>query len=160
MQPPLPSTARRPHPTAAHVVTTSSAVFSASCTAFPNIPATPPLSSPPLPSPSPPFPSPSSSCPQVVELGPLAQHTVGYGGGGGGGLSTEARKRLTIACELVANPSIVFLVRGGGRDVRAGGVMRGHVYVCVWRGAEAECSWGRGLGSDVGGVGACCFGRL
>ena len=28
--------------TAAHVVTTSSAVFSASCTAFPNIPATPP----------------------------------------------------------------------------------------------------------------------
>ena len=31
------------------------------------------------------------------------------GWAGSGGLSTEARKRLTIAVELVANPSIVFM---------------------------------------------------
>jgi hypothetical protein len=37
----------------------------------------------------------------------MAGHSVGEGATG---LSTEARKRLTIACELVANPAILFLV--------------------------------------------------
>lgn len=49
---------------------------------------------------------------QVVELTPLAGKRIGSGGAHGG-LSTEARKRLTIAVELVANPAIIFMVRGG-----------------------------------------------
>ena len=59
----------------------------------------------------------------VVELGPLAGRTIGLGGAGGG-LSTEARKRLTIAVELVANPSVVFM------DEPTSGE-RAYVCVCV-----------------------------
>ena len=44
---------------------------------------------------------------ELVELGALAQALVGRPGSSG--LSVEQRKRLTIAVELVANPSIVFM---------------------------------------------------
>ena len=42
-----------------------------------------------------------------MELTPLRQSLVGLPGKSG--LSVEQRKRLTIAVELVANPSIVFM---------------------------------------------------
>ncbi len=43
----------------------------------------------------------------LVELFPLRNTLVGLPGQSG--LSVEQRKRLTIAVELVANPSIVFM---------------------------------------------------
>ena len=42
-----------------------------------------------------------------MELGPLANALVGLPGRSG--LSVEQRKRLTIAVELVANPSVIFM---------------------------------------------------
>ena len=45
---------------------------------------------------------------ELVELESLAQAIVGKPGLSG--LSVEQRKRLTIAVELVANPSIIFMV--------------------------------------------------
>ncbi|KAK4353408.1 hypothetical protein RND71_028926 [Anisodus tanguticus] len=44
---------------------------------------------------------------EVVELNPLTNSVVGLPGVDG--LSTEHRERLTIAVELVANPSIIFM---------------------------------------------------
>ena len=44
---------------------------------------------------------------QLVELEPLSDSLVGVPGVTG--LSVEQRKRLTIAVELVANPSVVFM---------------------------------------------------
>lgn len=43
----------------------------------------------------------------LVELEPLRKSLVGVPGKDG--LSVEQRKRLTIAVELVANPSIIFM---------------------------------------------------
>ena len=43
----------------------------------------------------------------LVELTPLRNSLVGVPGSTG--LSVEQRKRLTIAVELVANPSIIFM---------------------------------------------------
>ena len=43
----------------------------------------------------------------LVELEPLKSAVIGRPGQSG--LSVEQRKRLTIAVELVANPSIVFM---------------------------------------------------
>ena len=43
----------------------------------------------------------------IVELTPLRHTLVGMPGVSG--LSVEQRKRLTIAVELVANPSIIFM---------------------------------------------------
>lgn len=44
---------------------------------------------------------------KLVELTPLRNSLVGIPGSTG--LSVEQRKRLTIAVELVANPSIIFM---------------------------------------------------
>ncbi|GIL67171.1 hypothetical protein Vafri_20606 [Volvox africanus] len=78
---------------------------------------------------------------EVVELGPLAKHAVGAGGAVGGGLSTEARKRLTIACELVANPSIVFLDEPTtGLDARAAGTVMRAVRNTVATGRTVVCT--------------------
>ena len=44
---------------------------------------------------------------ELVELTSLSQSIIGLPGVSG--LSVEQRKRLTIAVELVANPSVVFM---------------------------------------------------
>lgn len=44
---------------------------------------------------------------ELVELTPLKKSLVGLPGISG--LSVEQRKRLTIAVELVANPSVIFM---------------------------------------------------
>ena len=53
----------------------------------------------------------------LTELSPLRHALVGLSGVSG--LSVEQRKRLTIAVELVANPSIIFMDEPTtGLDVR------------------------------------------
>jgi len=61
----------------------------------------------------------------MLELTPIQNFLVGSDNTGG--LSFEQRKRLSIACELVANPSIIFLDEPtSGLDARAAAlVMRG-----------------------------------
>ncbi len=57
----------------------------------------------------------------MVELDDVAFDLVGLPGGAGtgSGLNVDARKRLTLAVELVANPSVVFM------DEPTSGVTRG-----------------------------------
>jgi ABC-type multidrug transport system ATPase subunit len=57
---------------------------------------------------------------QEVELSPLADCLVGTDNAGG--LSFEQKKRLSIAVELAASPSIIFLdeVRSHGQNVAMG----------------------------------------
>ncbi|PON89425.1 ABC type transporter protein [Trema orientale] len=76
---------------------------------------------------------------ELVELGPLRQALVGLPGVNG--LSTEQRKRLTIAVELVANPSIIFMDEPtSGLDARAAAIVMRTVRNTVDTGRTVVCT--------------------
>ncbi|CAI0422021.1 unnamed protein product [Linum tenue] len=76
---------------------------------------------------------------ELVELNDLRQALVGLPGVNG--LSTEQRKRLTIAVELVANPSIVFMDEPtSGLDARAAAIVMRAVRNTVDTGRTVVCT--------------------
>ncbi|KAG0593524.1 hypothetical protein KC19_1G336100 [Ceratodon purpureus] len=76
---------------------------------------------------------------ELVELKPLEDALVGLPGVTG--LSTEQRKRLTIAVELVANPSIVFMDEPtSGLDARAAAIVMRAVRNTVDTGRTVVCT--------------------
>lgn len=76
---------------------------------------------------------------ELVELTPLSGALVGLPGVGG--LSTEQRKRLTIAVELIANPSIVFMDEPtSGLDARAAAIVMRTVRNIVNTGRTIVCT--------------------
>ncbi|XP_022959810.1 pleiotropic drug resistance protein 1-like isoform X1 [Cucurbita moschata] len=76
---------------------------------------------------------------ELVELDTLRQAIVGLPGVNG--LSTEQRKRLTIAVELVANPSIIFLDEPtSGLDARAAAIVMRAVRNTVDTGRTVVCT--------------------
>ncbi|KAL9684788.1 hypothetical protein QQ045_022229 [Rhodiola kirilowii] len=75
----------------------------------------------------------------LIELRPLRDALVGLPGMDG--LSTEQRKRLTIAVELVANPSIVFMDEPtSGLDARAAAIVMRTVRNTVDTGRTVVCT--------------------
>ncbi|KAH6836693.1 pleiotropic drug resistance 11 [Perilla frutescens var. hirtella] len=75
----------------------------------------------------------------LVELNPLRNALVGLPGVDG--LSTERRKRLTIAVELVANPSIIFMDEPtSGLDARAAAIVMRTVRNTVDTGRTVVCT--------------------
>ncbi|KAK3034466.1 hypothetical protein RJ639_033322 [Escallonia herrerae] len=75
----------------------------------------------------------------LVELNPLRDALVGLPGVDG--LSTEQRKRLTIAVELVANPSIIFMDEPtSGLDARAAAIVMRAVRNTVDTGRTVVCT--------------------
>ncbi|KAL9244666.1 hypothetical protein vseg_018421 [Gypsophila vaccaria] len=75
----------------------------------------------------------------LVELTPLRGALVGLPGVSG--LSTEQRKRLTIAVELVANPSIIFMDEPtSGLDARAAAIVMRTVRNTVDTGRTVVCT--------------------
>ncbi|CAM6119568.1 unnamed protein product [Calypogeia fissa] len=75
----------------------------------------------------------------LVELVPLKDAIVGSPGESG--LSTEQRKRLTIAVELVANPSIIFMDEPtSGLDARAAATVMRAVRNTVDTGRTVVCT--------------------
>ncbi|KAK4780158.1 hypothetical protein SAY87_016264 [Trapa incisa] len=75
----------------------------------------------------------------LVELNPLRNSLVGLPGIDG--LSTEQRKRLTIAVELVANPSIIFMDEPtSGLDARAAAIVMRTVRNTVDTGRTVVCT--------------------
>ncbi|GAV62861.1 ABC_tran domain-containing protein/ABC2_membrane domain-containing protein/PDR_assoc domain-containing protein [Cephalotus follicularis] len=75
----------------------------------------------------------------LVELNPLRDALVGLPGVSG--LSTEQRKRLTIAVELVANPSIIFMDEPtSGLDARAAAIVMRAVRNTVDTGRTVVCT--------------------
>ena len=75
----------------------------------------------------------------LVELDPIKHAIVGLPGVGG--LSTEQRKRLTIAVELVANPSIIFMDEPtSGLDARAAAIVMRTVRNTVDTGRTVVCT--------------------
>ncbi|CAN1121568.1 Pleiotropic drug resistance protein 1 [Linum perenne] len=76
---------------------------------------------------------------ELVELKILRQALVGLPGVSG--LSTEQRKRLTIAVELVANPSIIFMDEPtSGLDARAAAIVMRTVRNTVDTGRTVVCT--------------------
>ncbi|GLJ52512.1 hypothetical protein SUGI_1117670 [Cryptomeria japonica] len=76
---------------------------------------------------------------ELVELDDLKDALVGSPGVSG--LSTEQRKRLTIAVELVANPSIIFMDEPtSGLDARAAAIVMGAVRNTMDRGRTVVCT--------------------
>ncbi|XP_060212522.1 pleiotropic drug resistance protein 2-like [Lycium barbarum] len=76
---------------------------------------------------------------ELVELNPLKNSLVGLPGVDG--LSTEQRKRLTIAVELVANPSIIFMDEPtSGLDARAAAIVVRTVRNTVDTGRTVVCT--------------------
>nr|TKS15347.1 hypothetical protein D5086_0000033840 [Populus alba] len=76
---------------------------------------------------------------ELVELTPLREALVGLLGVSG--LSTEQRKRLTIAVELVANPSIIFMDEPTtGLDARAAAIVMRTVRNTVDTGRTVVCT--------------------
>ncbi|CAJ2632861.1 unnamed protein product [Trifolium pratense] len=76
---------------------------------------------------------------ELVELTPLRDAYVGLPGING--LSTEQRKRLTIAVELVANPSIIFMDEPtSGLDARAAAIVMRAVRNIVDTGRTIVCT--------------------
>ncbi|XVF19871.1 hypothetical protein REPUB_Repub11eG0148300 [Reevesia pubescens] len=76
---------------------------------------------------------------RLVELDRLRNALVGLPGSSG--LSTEQRKRLTIAVELVANPSIIFMDEPtSGLDARAAAIVMRTVRNTVDTGRTVVCT--------------------
>lgn len=76
---------------------------------------------------------------ELVELTSLRGALVGLPGVNG--LSTEQRKRLTIAVELVANPSIIFMDEPtSGLDARAAAIVMRTVRNTVDTGRTVVCT--------------------
>ena len=76
---------------------------------------------------------------ELVELKALQDALVGLPGVTG--LSTEQRKRLTIAVELVANPSIIFMDEPtSGLDARAAAIVMRAVRNTVDTGRTVVCT--------------------
>ncbi|WCJ40424.1 ABC transporter G family member 36 [Euphorbia peplus] len=76
---------------------------------------------------------------ELVELTSLKEALVGLPGVNG--LSTEQRKRLTIAVELVANPSIIFMDEPtSGLDARAAAIVMRTVRNTVDTGRTVVCT--------------------
>ncbi|KAF8010615.1 hypothetical protein BT93_J1302 [Corymbia citriodora subsp. variegata] len=76
---------------------------------------------------------------KLVELDMLRHALVGLPGSSG--LSTEQRKRLTIAVELVANPSIIFMDEPtSGLDARAAAIVMRTVRNTVDTGRTVVCT--------------------
>ncbi|XP_051131702.1 ABC transporter G family member 31 [Andrographis paniculata] len=76
---------------------------------------------------------------ELVELDSLRHALVGLPGTSG--LSTEQRKRLTIAVELVANPSIIFMDEPtSGLDARAAAIVMRTVRNTVDTGRTVVCT--------------------
>lgn len=76
---------------------------------------------------------------ELVELDTLKDALVGLPGVTG--LSTEQRKRLTIAVELVANPSIIFMDEPtSGLDARAAAIVMRTVRNTVDTGRTVVCT--------------------
>ena len=76
---------------------------------------------------------------ELVELNTLRNALVGSPGVDG--LSTEQRKRLTIAVELVANPSIIFMDEPTtGLDARSAAIVMRTVRNTVDSGRSVLCT--------------------
>ncbi|KAF9594978.1 hypothetical protein IFM89_035751 [Coptis chinensis] len=76
---------------------------------------------------------------ELVELNPIRDALVGLPGIDG--LSTEQRKRITIAVELVANPSIIFMDEPtSGLDARAAAIVMRTIRNTVDTGRTVVCT--------------------